>query len=176
MGGKNDLMRREMSNNPRMREYVVAGLENVVGMLAGTSSRPNAVYGVSDLNKGMMRAAVQDASVGGCANGVRVSRESFGIKEGRAVPSDEWFRSILSSVDEKELIQVLATVVSLQLGELNRLGLLPRDGLVIAIDMHLIPRYDRIRGPHLTRSRGKNGITYFERYITVQCVNAGSRL
>ena len=176
MGGKNDLMRREMSNNPRIREYVVAGLENVVGMLVGTSSRPNAVYGVSDLNRGMIRAAVQDASVGGCANGVRVSRESFGIKEGRAVPSDEWFRSILSSVDEKELIQVFATVVSLQLGELNRLGLLPRDGLVIAIDMHLIPRYDRIRGPHLTRSRGKNGTTYFERYITVQCVNAGSRL
>ena len=28
MGGKNDLMRREMSNNPRIREYVVAGLRH----------------------------------------------------------------------------------------------------------------------------------------------------
>ena len=42
--------------------------------------------------------------------------------------------------------------------------------------MHRIPRYDRIRGPHLTRSKNKNGTTYFEWYITVQCVNAGSRL
>ena len=106
----------------------------------------------------------------------RVSRESFGLKESRAAPSNKWFRSILPSVDEKELIQVFTTVVSLQLGELNRLGLMPGGGLVVAIDMHLIPRYDKIRGPHLTRSRGKNGTTYFERYVTVQCVNAGSRL
>ena len=37
--------------------------------------------------------------------------------------------------------------------------------------MHLIPRYDRVLGEELTRSKYKNGTTYFERYMTVQCVN-----
>ena len=176
MGSQKGLMRREVLNNPRMREDVAAGLNDVIGQLAGISPGPNAVYGASDLNRGMMRAAVLDASVGGCANAKRVALESFGLGEARAVPSDEWFRPVLSSVDEGEIIRVFATVVSLQLAELVRLGLAPEDGLMVAIDMHLIRRYDRIRGPHLTRSKNKNGTTYFERYITVQCVNAGSRL
>ena len=58
-------MRREMSNSPHIREDAIAGLENVVGMLVSVSSRPNVVYGISDLNKGMIRTAVQAASIGG---------------------------------------------------------------------------------------------------------------
>ena len=42
--------------------------------------------------------------------------------------------------------------------------------------MHLIPRYDRVPGEDLTRSKYKNGITYFERYMTVQCVNEKMRI
>ena len=46
-----------------------------------------------------------------------------------------------------------------------------KKGLGVAIDTHLIPRYDRIPGEELTRAKYKNGTTYFERYMTVQCVN-----
>ena len=42
--------------------------------------------------------------------------------------------------------------------------------------MHLIPRYDRVPGEELTRSKYKNGTTYFERYMTVQCVNDKMRV
>ena len=42
--------------------------------------------------------------------------------------------------------------------------------------MHLIPRYDRVPGEELTRTKYKNGTTYFERYMTVQCVNDRMRI
>ena len=54
--------------------------------------------------------------------------------------------------------------------------MLPKKGLDVAIDMHLIPRYDRVPGEDLTRSKYKNGTTYFERYMTVQCVNDKMRV
>ncbi len=41
---------------------------------------------------------------------------------------------------------------------------------------HLYPRYDRTRGEELTIYRYKNGTKYFERYITIQCVNDSIRL
>ena len=40
----------------------------------------------------------------------------------------------------------------------------------VAIDMHLIPRWDRKHGAELVRSKAKRGTHLFERYITVQCV------
>ena len=47
---------------------------------------------------------------------------------------------------------------------------------VVAIDKHLIPRYDKKWENKLVRSKRKGGTNVFETYITAQCVNAGSRL
>ncbi len=46
----------------------------------------------------------------------------------------------------------------------------------MAIDKHLIPRYDKNPGPELLRSKSKNGTWKFEGYITAQCVDKGRRL
>ena len=46
----------------------------------------------------------------------------------------------------------------------------------LAIDMHLIPRWDGKKTADLTRSKMKSGTTWFERYITAQCVKAGSQI
>ena len=53
---------------------------------------------------------------------------------------------------------------------------IPKQGLTVAVDLHLIPRYDKNPGAELTRSRYKKGTKYFERYMTAQCVNDGIRL
>ena len=42
--------------------------------------------------------------------------------------------------------------------------------------MHLIARHDREPGEELMRSRYKLGTKYFERYLTVHCVNATMRM
>ena len=41
--------------------------------------------------------------------------------------------------------------------------------------MHLIPRYDRVPDEEMTRSKYKNGTTYFKRHMAVQCVNDSMR-
>ena len=46
----------------------------------------------------------------------------------------------------------------------------------LAIDMHLIPRWDAKKTANLTRSRMKSGTAWFERYMTAQCVKAGSQI
>ena len=62
-----------------------------------------------------------------------------------------------------------------QITELSNVKCLSKK-LDLAIDMHLISRYDKKRDKHLRRSKHKNGTTYFEVYLTIQCLNAGARL
>ena len=69
-----------------------------------------------------------------------------------------------------------ASSVRLQLDAMHEFGQVSSDGMVIAIDMHLIPRWDKKPGIDLTCSRRKNGTGTFERYITAQCVDGGPRL
>ena len=47
-----------------------------------------------------------------------------------------------------------------QLDTLKKLSRFTKKGLDIAIDMHLIPRYDRVHSEELTRSKYKNGTAY----------------
>ena len=46
----------------------------------------------------------------------------------------------------------------------------------VAIDMHLIPRYDKRYGTELVRSKAKDGTHVFEGYITIQCIDQNRRL
>ena len=64
----------------------------------------------------------------------------------------------------------------LQLDAVRTLGQVSNEGMVIAIDMHLIPRWDKKPGIDLVRSRRKNGTGTFERYITAQCVVLATKI
>ncbi len=67
----------------------------------------------------------------------------------------------LQSRDEQDAIQhALEGQIARHLETLKRLGRFPKKGLDMAIDMHLIPRYDRVPGAELTRSKYKNGTKY----------------
>ena len=83
---------------------------------------------------------------------------------------------MLSKTDKTEMMNDFASSVRVQLDAMHELGQVSSDGMVIAIDMHLIPRWDKKPGMDLARSRRKNGTGTFERYITAQCVDDGSRL
>ena len=134
---------------------------------ANTSNRHNAIFGTDDLNHGMLKGAVMDSSVGGCANAIK--------RKDCNTPSDRWYASAIKGIDRDIIQHMFEDKVAVQLDTLKRLGKFPKKGLDIAIDMHLIPRYDRIPGEELTRAKYKNGTTYFERYMTVQCVNDSMR-
>ena len=133
-----------------------------------TSNRHNAIFGTDDLNHGMLKGAVMDSSVGGCANAVRCKYYN--------TPSDRWYASAIKGIKQDTLQCVFEEKIAVQINALKRLDKFPKKGFDITVDMHLIPRYDRVPGAELTRSKYKNGTTYFERYITVQCVNDGMRI
>ena len=170
------IMEREIKNNSSIRSQIMGNLEDLVAQVISTSSAHNASYGISDFNAGMIRAAGADASVGGCATARRAAGALAGAWRRGTAPSDEWYRKGMAPVTVEMVEGVFAGAVRDQVAMLSRLGELPRGGLTVAVDMHLIPRYDRTRDDHLTISRYKNGTKHFERYITIQCVNDGLRL
>ena len=186
---------REIKNNPNMYHHA-SELSGTIEKMVHLRSKKNSVYGVYDLNAGMIRAAMLNASVGSCANSMRVTSDDddtdCGVdKAGNndyynnkkdhtgidfAVPCDRWFADALSRVDVDDAIRYFTKCAVSHLKRVTRRRNIPKDGLTVAIDTHLIPRYDRKPGPELTRSRQKSGTTYFERYMSVQCVDDGMRL
>ena len=157
---------RNLINNPRIYEDVANGIRSILAC-ANTSERYNATFGMDDLNCGMLKGAIMDSSVGGCA-----------IATGGKhcdTPSDRRYASAIKEIEQDAIQRAFEEKVAVQLDALKRLGKFPKKGLDIAIDMHLISRYDRIPGEELTRAKYKNRTTYFECYMTVQCVNDSMR-
>ena len=176
MSHTTSIMDREIKNNPSIRNQIMGDLDKCIAGAVHIPSGPNAPYSMADFNCGMIRATAADASVGGCTTGRRASSALLGTGIERAAPCDEWYRRRLAAVTLESVEGVFAMTVLNNMTTLRRMGMLPRDGLAVAIDCHLIPRYDRTRDDHLTISKYKNGTKYFERYITIHCVNDGLRL
>ena len=162
----------------RRNDAAVRAAEDSICSCIKISDSPNRTYGLDDFNRGMMWATVNGSSVGATASAVRNQIErSTGVgAHNRASPTDEWFNGLLAKIDRTEMMNNFANSVRLQLDAVHALGQVSKKGMVIAIDMHLIPRWDKEPGIDLTRSRRTNGTGTFERYITAQCVDGGPRL
>ena len=128
----------------------------------------NAIFGIDDLNWGMLRGALMDASVGGCAKAQKQRDDG--------VPSDRWFASRLKGIPLRLIQAAFDERLARQYDIFRKLKRIPKEGLTVAVDMHLISRYDRKPGEELTRSRYKNGTKNFERYMSVHCVNPAMRI
>ena len=140
------------------------------------SEKPNRLYDLSDFNWGMMNAATLNVSVGGYAQGFNCVQKLGDTDQTISVPSDTWFNCVLLSVSIQDALAQFEHMVAEQLAKLKKLNIFSKYGLTIAIDLHLIPRYDRNRGEELIKSRYKNGTKHFEGYITVQCVDKNAHL
>ena len=166
-----------MMNNGRIYEAVGKMLREGIVPSAEVSKRYNATYGASDFNAGMLHAAMLDTSVGRCSFAMReITAQS--IRNPRYSchsPNDEWFRNILSKMDEGKALETFNQAVRAHLDELYLLGRLP-GVLDVAIYMHLIPCHSKKLGSDLRGGERKSGTNRFEMYITAQCVSSKSRL
>ena len=79
-------------------------------------------------------------------------------------------------VDPYGMAKSLEKVMSANLERLQSLGLLSGKRIDIAIDMHLIRRWDRKHGAELVRSKSKGKTGSFERYIAAQCIKPGMQM
>ena len=92
-------------------------------------------------------------------------------------PTDEWIRSVAIRSEPGRILDCLAETVGRQLNQLRDMGMITKgQKLEAAMDMHLIPRYDKKYGSELVRSKKKGGTHVFERYITIQCIVKHCRL
>ena len=162
-----------MRNSPAVRTAEDSTLSCIK-----TSDSPNSTYELDDFNRGMMWATTTGSSVGSVASAVqnRMERIIDADTHHRTVPTDEWFDGILSKTDRTEMMNDFASSVRVHLDAMHELGQVADEGMTIAIDIHLIPRWDKKPGIDLMRSRRKNGTGTFEGYITAQCVDDGPRL
>ena len=137
-----------MRNSPAVRTA-----EDSILSCIKTSDSPNSTYELDDFNRGMMWATSLGTPVGSVASAVqnRTERIIDADTHHRTAPTDEWFNEILSRTDRTEMMNDFASSVRVQLDAMHDLGQVADEGMMIAIDMHLIPRWDKKPGIDLTR-------------------------
>ncbi len=140
--------------------------------------RHNATYGPADFHRVMMAAALLGVSAFGYASAMRnaVTFLSGLEKSHRQAVSGEWVRDTISRIKRDQLIKSFSEKVGAQLDRLQELGMLAGRKMDVAIDMHLIPRWDANHNQDVVRSKSKGRTGLFERYITAQCIYKGASL
>ncbi len=128
----------------------------------------NARHSIRNMIDIMMPASTCTASVGGYAASLYTTSNSI-------LPTDEWVRKAFARTKPDVVEQAMEDTISGQIVKLQKSGVMKKS-IHVAIDKHLIPRYDKNPGPELLRSKSKNGTWKFEGYITAQCVDEGRRL
>ena len=168
-----------MIHNPRIYQDVFGSIQGGLSQVAGVSERHNAVYGADDFYMQMVQACAHGTQVAGCAKSSRIlagTGPGPGCRRPRT-PTGEWIRDAAARADPEETRRRFEEMVSSQIEQLRETGMLRgSETVTAAIDMHLIPRYDKKYGAELVRAKHKNGTHVFERYITLHCVDGGRRL
>ena len=167
-----------MINNPHIYQDVFCAMQDGLSRVAGTSKRHNAMYKTDDFHRHMMQACAHNAQVAGCARSSAAMAGTGPGRDGRPRgPTGEWIRGVAARADAVDVCRRFEYTVSSQIRQLHETGRLHRrKKITAAIDMHLIPRYDKKYGAELVRAKRKNGTHVFERYITIHCVDNGRRL
>ena len=171
-------MQRCIANNPQQRASVMNDVEGVFNPNIPFSKKPNARYGPAVFHAIMMGAAALGASIFGYTAAVRrwTTASCMLARGHRESPCGEWITNICLRVDPYGMAKSLEKAMSANLERLQSLGLLSGKRIDIAIDMHLIRRWDRKHGAELVRSKSKGKTGSFERYIAAQCIKPGMQM
>ncbi len=163
-------------NEPQGHRLRVAGkaFKMLPGLLEragiGFSGRHNAVYGMADF----VRVLVSMCRDRACASG---ATGTLAVRHGpRRVPSSAWVLSrIRGACPEPDAMRErCAGALASTVRDAGRSRILRRIRCVVALDYHLIPRYDRdpaTREEQLVRARHRSGTSRFEGYATAQMVD-----
>jgi len=146
----------------KIGKHVLKTLSLVFGFInIQFSDRYNAIYGKRDF----FAMLVEMCHNGATANGV----SNEGLLEN--APSGRWFRDKLKSISYDDAMLLCDTMITTTVKMARRGGMLSRGYRnMIAIDKHLIPRYDKNNMHKLIYSAWKRGTKRFECYATMQVV------
>lgn len=168
---------RAMKNDPKVGNGIMDQVSAVMEPAIPVSKKHNATYGMVHFRRIMLASCVLGISAFGYAASIRrivTSRRDLD-RNHRMHPYGEWIRNVIAQTDASRLTDSFTQEIAEQVDILRKMGVISGK-MDVAIDMHLIPRWDGEKTEDLARSKMKDGTTYFERYITVQCVNDDSQI
>ena len=84
-------------------------------------------------------------------------------------PTGSWLRKIMSKLSQKTMQIQLHRALDSTVSSLQDLGVF-KNPVTVAIDKHLIPRYDKSKNHSLIKSKSKKSTNSFEGYCTMQCI------
>ena len=154
---KKEMIDKKIKKCTKAMKNIADGLTPCVEI----SDKHNAKYTERDFHKAMLMGLSMNTQAAGCATAASALANQLGL--GR-ISTAEWVRRAICNVTEDEIYEQTGQTIARQLKRLRKLKLLKgKQGLTVAIDMHLIARFDKKYGDELVRSREKNGSHTFER-------------
>lgn len=127
----------------------------------GFSSGRNARYGLREWMAIMTEM---------CSRSLTAEAAVRNLKNTRDVPSEKWFRNMMNTISGDRAEAVCGMMIRRTVRLAKRRGVGRTGNALVAIDKHLIGRFDRNNMGHLIYSAWKNGTNRFEAYATVQVV------
>ena len=127
----------------------------------GFSSGHNARYGLGEWLAIMIEM---------CSRSLTAEAAVRNLKNTRDVPSEKWFRDMMNTISPDRAEAVCGMMIRRTVRLAKRRGMGRTGNALVAIDKHLIGRFDRDNMGHLIYSAWKNGTNRFEAYATVQVV------
>lgn len=85
------------------------------------------------------------------------------------MPSGKWFRDMVKTISS-ESVEAVCNMLIQHTAELAVKSGMGKSPILVAIDKHLIPRYDVNNMLHLIYSKAKAGTSKFETYASIQAV------
>jgi len=89
-------------------------------------------------------------------------------------PSGSWLINSIKKIPEQSMMLQLSNAIDNTIKDMKNIGMF-RTAITVAIDKHLIPRYDKNPDEFLIKSRSKSSTTHFESYCTMSSVEEQCR-
>jgi len=131
------------------------------------SQKNNSKWNNSDIHHSLMSLCLRNSYA---ESGLK----RLSIESENKSPSGSWFRKIITKISEKTMQIQLHMAMDSTISKLRELGVFEKP-ITVAIDKHLIPRYDKLVNHSLIQSKSKNSTNSFESYCSMQCVEKNIR-
>ena len=89
-------------------------------------------------------------------------------------PSGSWLINSIKKIPEQSMMLQLSDAIDSTIKDMKGIGMFSKP-ITVAIDKHLIPRYDKNPDEFLIKSRAKSSTTHFESYCTMSSVDEKCR-
>ena len=178
MSNSENPLRDDMMEGGELYESVSNDMLDIAGQFFEKSPPKQTQYTAMHFNSVMLLGGVFNAYSSACSESLQKCQKVPIIRYkigDLPIPSNGWIRCVFARMHAGTSIKILKEEITRAILLLQQKDMVPVKW-DLAIDMHLIPRYDKKPNPNLIKGREKSGTKLFERHITIQSIVHGRRL